>query len=283
MKLSAKSLLLVALSSLAVAANAVDITSLDGTQGAPGTPSINSTGWISYGGSGGGNASLANLPTGDADGSLRLQGDRIRAGVGVFEGYTGNGAGLPSFGTLGQLSLGTLFVDLYRSSMSQTNDPRYNIAVKLNFANGQGLTWENANNGGDLTQDMFVTRNIGSGNFFIRTANPTKTGFVNYDTPSDLHTLAEWAAGAKPAALAGDATVGFDVNSPILGINFSVGSGISSGPNSLIGGVDHLNVNFSGGNQYSYNFKAQPVPEPASMAALGLGALAMIRRRRNRA
>lgn len=274
MKTHLKSLTMLALAGIASIASAVDVTLLNGTQGAPGTPSSSSTGWISYGANTtNGNASIVASPAADSDGSLRIQGDRIRVGTGVFEGFTGSEGSVPSFGTLGQLASGSMFVDLLRSSLSQTNDARYNVAIKLSFANNQSLTWENANNGSDLTQDAFVNRNLGAGNWFLR------TGGVNYDTPTNNHTLGQWSAGAKLVGQEANAAP-LSANSQVLGVLFAVGSGISSGSNSFIGGVDHLNMNFNGGSTYSYNFKTQAVPEPATMAMLGMGALGMLRRRK---
>ena len=43
-----------------------------------------------------------------------------------------------------------------------------------------------------------------------------------------------------------------------------------------------LNGNFGDSGVFEYRFQAQPVPEPASLAALGVGALAFFRRRRVR-
>ena len=57
----------------------------------------------------------------------------------------------------------------------------------------------------------------------------------------------------------------------------SVNAGIGSFNGSFEGGADNIALGF-GGNNNTYNFEA--VPEPATIAAVGLGALAMIRRRR---
>jgi hypothetical protein len=57
----------------------------------------------------------------------------------------------------------------------------------------------------------------------------------------------------------------------------SVNAGVGSFTGSFEGGMDNLSVGFSN-NTKNYNFEA--VPEPASVCALGLGALALIRRRR---
>ena len=266
MSILSKNLALLALCGVAAIASATDVTDLNSVSG----------GWHAYGfGTANpsypvGTASIVSSPSDDADGSLRMTGDRSRVGIGVEEGY--NGAEFAGFGTLDALAKGSLLVDLYRSSMSQTNDARYTIGVKLLFAGNQALTWENANNGGDLTTDAWVTRNVGAGQWFIRSGN------VNYDFPASNHTLQEWANGAKPNENTG--IVGLTTTSQILGISFVVGSGISSGPNSYIGGADHLAVSFQKGFSDNYNFRAQAVPEPAPCAALGLGALGLLRRRK---
>lgn len=45
--------------------------------------------------------------------------------------------------------------------------------------------------------------------------------------------------------------------------------------------VDEIDANFTSGT-VTLQFEAQPVPEPATIAALGVGAAALIRRRRNK-
>jgi len=57
----------------------------------------------------------------------------------------------------------------------------------------------------------------------------------------------------------------------------SVNAGIGSFGGTFQGAMDNLSVGF-GGNNNTYNFEA--VPEPASMCVLGLGALAMLRKRK---
>ena len=57
----------------------------------------------------------------------------------------------------------------------------------------------------------------------------------------------------------------------------SVNSGIGSFDGQFQGGMDNLAVGF-GGNNKTYNFEA--VPEPATLAVLGLGALGLIRRKK---
>lgn len=57
----------------------------------------------------------------------------------------------------------------------------------------------------------------------------------------------------------------------------SVNSGIGTFDGSFEGGMDNLAIGF-GGNTTTHNFEV--VPEPASIAAIGLGAIALIARRR---
>lgn len=61
----------------------------------------------------------------------------------------------------------------------------------------------------------------------------------------------------------------------IMGFNIGAGSGISQ---PWIGASDTLTYQFGTGPVQSFNFEA--VPEPASMAALGMGALALLRKRK---
>lgn len=58
----------------------------------------------------------------------------------------------------------------------------------------------------------------------------------------------------------------------------SINMGVGTWTNAYEGYVDNLHYGFTGGSQATYNFEA--VPEPASMCALGLGALALVRKRR---
>ncbi|MEI7577101.1 MAG: PEP-CTERM sorting domain-containing protein [Armatimonadota bacterium] len=61
----------------------------------------------------------------------------------------------------------------------------------------------------------------------------------------------------------------------VYGFNIGAGSGVNG---TWTGAADTLSYRFGTGPVQTYNFEA--VPEPASMAALGMGALALLRRRK---
>ena len=87
------------------------------------------------------------------------------------------------------------------------------------------------------------------------------------------------AYGSGPGADGGERKFS-DWQASLAGKGYSVSSvnaGIGSFNGSFQGGMDDLTIGF-GENTNTYNFEA--VPEPASVAVLGLGALALIRRRR---
>ena len=91
---------------------------------------------------------------------------------------------------------------------------------------------------------------------------------------SDLNTLYDPGAGTNHERTFADwksilSGQGYQV--------ISVNAGIGSFNGTFQGGMDNLQIGF-GGNNKTFNFEA--VPEPTSMCALGLGALAMIRKRR---
>lgn len=247
------SLLVVVASSISTTALAADVTTIDGSQG-----------WLGYGFSGGGTASIDMTPSNDADGSLRMTGDRSRVGFG-----TGG-----DMGTLGALSTGNVSFDFYRDGAS-TGAGNYQIAFAFFVRNAAGqtgsLTWEGAYNGIGNVNDTWFNDQVlsGSGVWWIR------SGGVNFAEVANMKTLADWTTqGSVSNSESTSIVLGTDT--AITGIELKVGSGVPGG--TFLGNADDIRVQFTGGADYMTNFQA--VPEPMTMSILGLGALALLRKRK---
>lgn len=211
-----------------------------------------------------------------------------RSGNGSIEMSTGptalgNGLGKADFAmywgydtsrTLGSLS--SLGFDWFRGA--DTAAAHFAPALRLAFdadgvagGNDRGyLIWELVYQGNGIAaapRDGWISSNLlGGAEFYQRT---------NREIPGYDITLGEWAGGETPA---GGLTLG--ANTAILGIEFGIGSGWSGTFN---GFVDNVRFGF-GGNSTTYNFEvgAAAVPEPASLALLGLGALGFAAGRRRK-
>ncbi len=93
-----------------------------------------------------------------------------------------------------------------------------------------------------------------------------RTTLTTVNAPHNSLTLAQWLS---------DATYGTKLSG---GTIVQVQLGVGSGNADSVGYVDWLDVSFDGGSSSTtYNFT---VPEPASLCLLGLGGLALLRRRR---
>lgn len=135
-------------------------------------------------------------------------------------------------------------------------------------------------------------------------SNGTTSGYLVFDTtwiPSNAPTMpfGQWNNVdfvANPSSLylratnslatafgSGEQTFG-SWQSALSGGNYqvmSVNAGFGTSSGAFDGFVDNYSLGF-GGNNTNYNFETNAVPEPASMAALGAGALALLRRRKQK-
>ncbi len=134
------------------------------------------------------------------------------------------------------------------------------------------LIFEQVYNGGSVVKDQWVTSDLMNANLWQRQFSP---GFT---VESYGVTLADWTSGNNQPANADR----LNANTAILGIEFGIGSGWNG---SFNGFVDNVSFGFSQ-NVTTFNFEAAAaaaVPEPGSLALLGLGVFGLAAARRRNA
>jgi hypothetical protein len=136
------------------------------------------------------------------------------------------------------------------------------------------LVFEQTYNGGagSVVSDQWVSTDLMNVNMWQRQFTPGLT-VEAYNV-----SLADWTSGTNQPANADR----LNASTAILGIEFGIGSGWNGAFN---GFVDNVSFGF-GGNTTTFNFEtaaAAAVPEPGSIALLGMGVLGLVATRRRKA
>jgi len=141
---------------------------------------------------------------------------------------------------------------------------------------GVRMTWEGlyANNfSNPADQWNTFTTSAGTNQLTMHDSNTTYTGFYGGPTLATIQANAGVINWSTYATSGSTATFDYD-NSAIIGFVLETGSGWANG---FDGYLDEFSVTV-GGETTTVNF--DPVPEPTSLAMLGLGGLVVLRRRR---
>lgn len=175
-----------------------------------------------------------------------------------------------SFGRLGDLT--HLSYEWYRDSSSTNSAVQHPVIRILVDADGDlsttgdrgGLVFEQAYNGSNVPTDTWVFEDVFAYNSGAGANLWTFGAGMSFAQEGYGNTLTDWINGVGT------------ISADSLVIGFSIGVGSGWGP--FVGAADTLTVGFNGVTT-TYNFEV--IPEPASLALLGLGSLIMLRRRQS--
>lgn len=226
---------------------------------------LNLQGWTSTGNSGGGSSAITATHPRSGNGSVELHGDRTR----WYLDFSANSVLLSSVSAFG-FEWG---VDLLSSS---NLGPDYTPALRLHIYDAgtskfSELIWEGAYNGvyGSLTKGVWNTTDV-------------------YN-----QTVWRWVTGSGVTLNGGGAQVNQSISTwgntgngwytdqaYVYGISVGAGSSVGAGYHAFADNI--VFGTGTSGESTTYNFETQEIPEPATVALLSGGAMALARlRRRN--
>jgi hypothetical protein len=206
----------------------------------------------------------------NGDGSVwfDMNGTDVKSEIAMSTAFLPTGDAIGNLGNFDSLSAWS--ADLMTVSSNLSNQA---VIMRLELFNGTtygslvfDTGWTPGHFSGTVNYGTWQNYDLlgNAGTTWLRATSSLNTLYGPGATNNGERTLADWQS-----ALSGH---GFIVTSA------NVGMGSFNGQ--FTGAMDNLTLGFGGNNQ-SYNF--EPVPEPASMAVLGLGAAALLRRRRKSA